>query len=152
MSEIRFYHLQRASLEDTLPVILERAYTRGDRTLVMAGSAERVEALAAHLWTYRPDSFLPHGTIKDGSAGEQPIYLTAEAENPNGAKLLILCDGAERADCGDFPLVCEMLDGNDEIAVAAGRERWKAYKAAGHKLVYYQQSPAGKWEEKARSD
>src|SRR5262245_26435376 len=152
MSEIRFYHLQRASLEDTLPVILERAYTRGDRTLVMAGSAERVEALAAHLWTYRPDSFLPHGTIKDGSTSEQPIYLTAEAENPNGAKLLILCDGAERADCSDSPLLCVMLDGNDEIAVAAGRERWKTYKAAGHKLVYYQQSPAGKWEEKARSD
>jgi len=152
MSEIRFYHLQRASLEDTLPVILERAYGRGDRTLVMASSPERVEALAAHLWTYRPDSFLPHGTIKDGTASEQPIYLTAAAENPNGARLLILCDGAERADCGDFPLVCEMFDGNDEAAVTAARERWKTYKAAGHKLVYFQQSPAGKWEEKARSD
>src|ERR1700752_2551248 len=150
MSEIRFYHLQRASLEDTLPVILERAYARGDRTLVMAGSTERVEALAANLWTYRPDSFLSHGAIKGGSAGEEPIYLTAEPENPNAAKLLILCDGAERADCGDFPLVCEMFDGNDETAGAAARERWKAYKDAGHKLIYFQQSPAGKWEEKAR--
>jgi DNA polymerase-3 subunit chi len=152
MSEIRFYHLQRASLEDTLPVILERAYGRGDRILVTTGSSERAEALAAHLWTYKPDSFLPHGTAKDGAAAEQPIYLTAEAENPNAAKLLILCDGATRADCGDFPLVCEMLDGNDDIAVAAARERWKSYKEAGHKLVYFQQSPAGKWEEKARSE
>jgi len=152
MSEIRFYHLQRASLEDTLPVILERAYGRGERTLVMAGSLERVEALSAHLWTYKPDSFLPHGTAKDGTAAEQPIYLTAEPENPNAAKLLILCDGAERADCGEFPLVCEMFDGNDDMAVAAARERWKAYKDAGHKLVYFQQSAAGKWEEKARSE
>ena len=69
MSEIRFYHLQRASLEDTLPVILERAYGRGDRILVMTGSNERAEALASHLWTYRPESFLPHGTAKDGDAG-----------------------------------------------------------------------------------
>ena len=152
MSEIRFYHLQRASLEDTLPVILERALGRGERTLVMAGSPERVEALAAHLWSYKPESFLPHGTAKDGFAGAQPIYLTAEAENPNAASLLILCDGATRIDCGDFPLVCEMFDGNDEIAVAAARERWKAYKEAGHKLIYFQQSPAGKWEEKARSE
>jgi DNA polymerase III subunit chi len=45
-----------------------------------------------------------------------------------------------------------MFDGNDEAAVTAARERWKAYKAAGHKLVYFQQSPAGKREEKARSD
>lgn len=152
MSEIRFYHLQRASLEETLPVILERAYGRGDRAVVMAGSAERVEALAAHLWTYRPDSFLPHGTAKDGAAAEQPIYLTAAAENPNAAKLLILCDGAERGGLGEFPLVCELFDGNDEAAVAAARERWKAYQEAGHKLVYFQQSPTGKWEEKARSE
>ena len=152
MSEIRFYHLQRASLEDTLPVILERAYTRGERTLVMTGSSERAEALAAFLWTYKPDSFLPHGTAKDGAAAQQPIYLTAELENPNAARLLILCDGATRADCGDFALVCEMFDGNDETAVAAARERWKAYKEAGHKLIYFQQSPAGKWEEKARSE
>jgi DNA polymerase-3 subunit chi len=152
MSEVRFYHLQRASLEDTLPVILERCYSRGDRTLVMTGSPERAEALAGHLWTYRPDSFLPHGTAKDGAAAEQPIFLTAEEENPNGAKVLILCDGATRAEVGAFALVCEMFDGNDETAVAAARERWKAYKDAGHKLVYFQQSPAGKWEEKARSE
>ena len=152
MSEVRFYHLQRASLEDTLPVILERCYGRGDRTLVMTGSPERAEALAGHLWTYRPDSFLPHGTAKDGAAAEQPIFLTAEEENPNGAKVLILCDGATRAEIGAFPLVCEMFDGNDETIVAAARERWKAYKDAGHKLVYFQQSPAGKWEEKARSE
>ena len=152
MSEIRFYHLQRTSLEDTLPVILERCYRRGDRTLVMAGSPERTEALAAHLWTYRPESFLPHGTAKDGAAAEQPIFLTAEDVNPNGATVLILCDGASRADCVSFPLVCEMFDGNDEAAVTAVRERWKAYKETGHKLVYFQQSPAGKWEEKARSE
>lgn len=152
MSEIRFYHLQRASLEDALPRMLEIAYGRGDRAVVMAGSSDRVEALAAHLWTYRPDSFLPHGTAKDGAAAEQPIYLTAEAERPNGAKLLFLCDGATRGDVGEFTTVCEMFDGNDESAVAAARERWKVYKEAGHKLVYFQQSPAGKWEEKARSE
>ena len=151
MSEIRFYHLQRASLEDTLPVMLERAYGRGDRALVVAGSPERVEALAAHLWTYRPDGFLPHGTAKDGDAAEQPIYLTAGEESPNAAKILFLCDGAARSDVGGYPLVCELFDGNDDAAVAAARDRWKTYLQAGHQLVYYQQSPAGKWEEKARS-
>jgi DNA polymerase-3 subunit chi len=151
MSEIRFYHLQRASLEDTLPVILERAYSRGERTLVVAGSPERVEALTSHLWTYKPDNFVPHGSAKDGEAAEQPIYLTAGEDNPNAARLLILCDGAARTDVAAFPLVCEMFDGNDDLAVGAARERWKTYLQAGHQLVYYQQSSAGKWEEKARS-
>ena len=151
MSEIRFYHLQRKSLEETLPVMLERAYGRGDRTLVVAGSPERVEALTAHLWTYRPDGFLPHGSAKDGEAAAQPIYLTAGEDNPNESKLLILCDGAARADVAQFPLVCELFDGNDDAAVAAARDRWKDYLQGGHQLIYFQQSAAGKWEEKARS-
>lgn len=152
MSEIRFYHLQRAALEETLPKMLETAYGRGWRVLVTAGSPERVEALTSHLWTYKPDGFLPHGSVKDGDAAEQPIYLTAGDDNPNGADTLFLCDGAVRADVGSFRLVCEMFDGNDEVAVGAARERWKGYKEAGHKLVYFQQSAGGKWEEKARSD
>ncbi len=152
MSEIRFYHLQRAALEDALPKMLEMAHGRGWRVLVTAGSQERVEALTSHLWTYRPDSFLPHGSAKDGEAPEQPIYLTAGDDNPNGADTLFLCDGATRADVGSFRLVCEMFDGNDEFAVGAARERWKSYKEAGHKLIYLQQSAGGKWEEKARSE
>ena len=151
MTEIRFYHLQRARLEETLPVILERCYARGERVLVMAGSLERVEALAAHLWTYRPDSFLPHGTAKDGEAAVQPIFLTAGTENPNMAEILILSDGARHPEIGDFRLACEMFDGQDEEAVAAARQRWQAYKEAGHGLVYFQQDQAGKWEEKSRT-
>lgn len=154
MTEIRFYHLQRTRLEETLPVILERCHARGERALVMAGSPERVEALAAHLWTYRPDSFLPHGTAKDGEAGAQPIYLTASTENPAGnpnrAEVLILSDGASHPGIGDFRLACELFDGQDEEAVAAARQRWQGYKEAGHALVYFQQNQAGKWEEKAR--
>jgi DNA polymerase-3 subunit chi len=151
MTEIRFYHLQRARLEDVLPTMLERAHGRGQRALVALGSAERVEALAAHLWTYRTDSFLPHGTSKDGDATRQPIFLTDQPGNPNEAQLLLLCDGASRSDLAAFDLVCELFDGNDESIVAEARDRWRDYKAAGHTLVYFQQNDAGRWEEKARA-
>lgn len=151
MTEIRFYHLQRAKLEDVLPTMLERAYGRRQRALVALGSGERVEALAAHLWTYRPDSFLPHGSAKDGDAAAQPIFLTEGDDNPNQAPLLFLCDGATRTDLASFELVCELFDGNDETAVTAARQRWRDYKAAGHTLIYFQQTEAGRWEEKARA-
>jgi DNA polymerase III subunit chi len=151
LSEIRFYHLQRARLEDVLPVMLERAWGRGDRVLVRAGSRERVEALNAHLWTYRADGFLPHGGPGDGEGERQPIYLTDEAENPNRAKILMLCDGAEAPPLVDFTLVCELFDGSDETAIDASRRRWRAYKAQGHALVYYQQNERGGWEEKQRA-
>jgi DNA polymerase-3 subunit chi len=158
LTEVRFYHLQRARLEEVLPVILERCHQRGERVLVLAGSTERVEALAALLWTYRPDSFLPHGTLRDGEAARQPIYLsTPEAdtpngtENPNGAAVLILSDGARHPRVGDFKLVCELFDGHDEAAVAAARTQWKACKEAGHAVVYFQQADSGKWQETARA-
>jgi DNA polymerase-3 subunit chi len=160
VTEVRFYHLQRARLEEVLPVILERCHQRGERVLVLAGSTERVEALAALLWTYRPDSFLPHGTARDGEAARQPIYLGTpdaealdkpEAGNPNGAPVLILSDGARHPRVGDFKLVCELFDGHDEAAVAAARSQWKACKEAGHAVVYYQQADSGKWQETARA-
>jgi DNA polymerase-3 subunit chi len=115
----------------------------------MAGSEERVEALNGLLWTHGDRSFLPHGSARDGYAQEQPIWLTIEDENPNGARVLVLTDGASAASVADYALCCELFDGRDEAAVAAARERWKAYKAAGHELTYWQQTEAGGWEKKA---
>jgi len=149
VSEVRFYHLQRMSLEAALPKMLERSLERGDRAVVMLGSQERVEALAAQLWTYSERSFLPHGTALDGFAGRQPIWLTSQDENPNGAQLLILADGAESAQIASYKVCAELFDGTDEQAVAMARRRWADYKAAGHTLIYFQQNDSGAWEKKA---
>ncbi len=149
MSEIRFYHLQRTRLEAALPKMLERCLERGDRAVVMLGSPERVEALAAQLWTYNDRGFLPHGTAEDGFAARQPIWLTDRDENPNGAQVLFLADGAESAEMGGYKLCVELFDGGDEQAVAAARRRWAAYKDAGHALSYFQQNDSGGWDKKA---
>lgn len=149
MAEVRFYHLLRQRLEDALPALLEKARERGFRILVQAGSPERVKALDSLLWTYRPESFLPHGagSASLSTAPDQPIWLTAAEENPNAADMLMLVDGAT-ADVAPFKLACEMFDGNDEDAVAAARLRWTEYKAAGHAMTYWQQGERG-WEKKA---
>ena len=149
MSEIRFYHLQRTRLEAALPKMLERVLERGDRAVVMLGSEERVEALAAHLWTYNDRGFLPHGTAQDGFAAEQPIWLTAKDENPNGAAGAVPRRRRRERRIADFRLCVELFDGGDEQAVAAARRRWAAYKSAGHALSYFQQTDAGGWEQKA---
>jgi len=151
VSEIRFYHLQRTRLEAALPKMLERSLERGERAVVMLGSPERVEALAAHLWTYNDRGFLPHGTAEDGFAARQLIWLTAKDENPNGAQLLFLADGAESAEIAAYKLCVELFDGADEQAVASARRRWAAYKAAGHTLSYFQQNDRGAWEQKANA-
>src|SRR5215470_777200 len=65
MTEIVFYQLQRQPLERVLPTLIEKSLERGWRVVVQAASEERVEALDAHLWTFRDDSFLPHGTWRE---------------------------------------------------------------------------------------
>jgi DNA polymerase-3 subunit chi len=149
LAEVRFYHLQRQRLEEALPALLEKARERGFRIVVQAGSPERVKALDSLLWTYRPESFLPHGSgmASFSTAPDQPIWLTAAEENPNTADMLVLVDGAT-ADVAPYTLACEMFDGLDEDAVAAARQRWTEYKAAGHAMTYWQQGERG-WEKRA---
>jgi DNA polymerase-3 subunit chi len=144
---VDFYHLQSWPLEKALPPLLERAMAAGMRAVVMAASDDRVEALASLLWTFRPDSWLPHGTLKDGQAADQPIWLTTHDENPNGAGLLVLTDGMASAQAG-FERCLDVFDGADPEALAAARTRWKDAKAAGHEMHYWQQTDTG-WQERA---
>ena len=149
MTEILFYHLHGQKLEGVLPTLLEKSLERGWKVIVQGASEERIEALDAHLWTYRDDGFLPHGTVKDGHAAAQPVWLTTDGDNPNQAHVRFLADGAEVADYGAYQRVVRLFDGNDPDAVDRAREAWKAAKAAGHDATYWQQSENGRWEKKA---
>lgn len=149
MTDIGFYHLTQTPLERALPQILEKAVASGKRTVVRAGSDERVAFLNALLWTYDPASFLPHGTEREGDPEEQPIWLTAAGDNANGAQILVLTDGVEAADIDGFERCLEMFDGRDPDAVAVARDHWRDYREKGFGLTYWQQSESGGWEKKA---
>ena len=148
MTDIGFYHLTRSTLGQALPKLLEKVHSSGARAVVMTGSEERTGALDTILWTYDQNAFLPHGTGRDGNPEEQPIWITHEDDNPNGASILVLTDGAVSGRIGDYTRCLEMFDGNDDDAVEKARARWKAYGAEGHNLTYWQQTLAGRWEEK----
>jgi DNA polymerase III subunit chi len=132
-----------------LPRLLERTLQAGKRAVVLLGSAERVEALNAHLWTYDPDSFLAHGAARDGNAERQPVWLTHVEENPNGAQFLFVADGARAERADEWERISEIFDGRDDAVVADARDRWRDYKSAGHVLEYWQQGERGGWEKKA---
>ncbi|MGC6471321.1 MAG: DNA polymerase III subunit chi [Parvibaculales bacterium] len=146
--EVLFYHLERQTLEQALPQLLELSLERDWRVVVQAGSDERVAALNSHLWTFRENSFLPHGSKDDGLAKDQPVWLTSEPENPNGANVLFLVDGAQRPDVSEFERCVYMFDGADDDAVSQARLDWTAVREKGLQATYYQQSADGKWEKK----
>lgn len=149
MAEVRFYQLGRRPLEQALAQMLEKSLERNQRALVLAGSEERVEALAAQLWIYNDRSFLPHGTVKDGHAERQPVWLSTEPVNRNGAQVLFLLDGVTTADLADFALVAVLFDGGDQERLTAARQQWQVLKAAGHALTYWEEEASGRWIKRA---
>ena len=154
MAEALFYHLEHRTMEDVLPGLLERTRERGLRALLRVGSAERMEALDAHLWTYSEQTFLAHGTAAEGHPSRQPIYLTTEQENPNKAEVLFLVGQAMPADWGapslaEFTRIVVLFEGRDPEALGGARAAWQNAKEAGHDVTYWKESPSGKWEKQA---
>lgn len=148
-TEVLFYHLERTPLERVLPELLEKTLARGWRAVVQSGSQERLDALDTSLWTYREDSFLPHGMAGDNVPEQQPVYLTTGSDTPNEATVRFLVDGAEADDLAPYERVVHLFDGRDDEAVARARTQWTSARDAGHEVTYWQQSEQGKWERKA---
>jgi DNA polymerase-3 subunit chi len=150
VTEILFYHLQRQPVDKVLPSLLEKSLERGWRVIVQASSEERLEAIDAYLWSFRDDAFLPHGTWRDGDAAEQPILLTLDDANPNGAAVRFLIDGAPvPADAAAYERIVLLFDGEDADAVEAARMRWAEAKAQGIEATYWQPDEKGRWQRKA---
>jgi DNA polymerase-3 subunit chi len=148
MTELLFYHLQRAPLDKVLPGLLVKSLERGWRCAVQ-GSPERLRALDDTLWTYSDEAFLPHGLESDDGT-VQPIVLVAHDGNPNAAAIRFLIDGAALPpDAGSYERIVLLFDGNDADAVQSAREHWKQAKTQGFAATYWQQSDEGRWEKKA---
>ena len=147
--EIWFYHLERSTLDQVLPELLERTLKRGWRALVRISDARQMDQIDDQLWTWRDDSFLAHGRADEAEAARQPILLTSAMENPNGAQALFIVDGSELGVTEGYARCFIIFDGRDETALNGARERWKTLKAAGADLAYWKQSPEGRWEKAA---
>ena len=147
MTEVLFYHLQNMSLESVLPPLLEKSLERGWRVVVQSTSQERTDALDAHLWTYRDDSFLPHATWRAGDAQDQPIVLAVEEGNPNRANVRFLIDNAALpADSDAYERMVLVFNGDDGDALAAARGAWTDCKARGFEVTYWQADERGRWQ------
>lgn len=149
MTDVLFYHLTETRLEDALPALLEKCLERGWKVGVEMRDADRREKLDQHLWTYREDSFLPHGTDDAEMADSQPVLLSLSSSNGNQATVRFYIDGA----VPELPLLYErvvfVFDGHDQRELEIARGEWKRLKGEGHALTYWQQNNQGRWEKKA---
>ncbi len=151
MTDIRFYHLTKTALENALPQMLEKVIERGQEAVILSSDERALGDLDQNLWGYRPDSFLPHGTKRDGSIEEHPVWLTTEQDDIAKRDVAFIVHGAHPGALeSDKTSLCAVLfDGNNPTVVQDSRALWKELKAANHELTYWQQTDRGSWEKKA---
>lgn len=154
MTETLFYHLERRTLDDVLPGLIEKTLERGWRAVIRTESSERADAIDTLLWTYNEQTFLPHAQSGEGNPKRQPVLITVEEDNPNDANVLFLVGGASSprwdvAATQELTRVVVMFDGRDADSLARARAAWTDAKAAGHDVTYWKESPSGKFEKQA---
>lgn len=145
--QVDFYHLTTTPLDRALPQIAEKVLTSGARLLIVADSEVQRVALDKLLWSYAPESFLPHGLAGGGNAAEQPVLLSESMEPVNGAKHVALVDGVWRDAALGFERAFHFFD-VDRIVEA--RAAWKALGERDDVTRnYWKQSDSGRWEKAA---
>ena len=152
MGAAYFYHMTRAPLEVTLPVLLTKSLAASWRVVVRGCDAQRVEWLDQRLWLGPDEDFLPHGVAGGPHDALQPILLTTQSDSPNGAACLMSVDGASISpeEVSDFQRVCLLFDGTDPSAVETARGQWRALTGAGVAAKYWSEE-SGRWQMKAQS-
>ena len=137
VTEVYFYHLERRTLEDVLPTLLERSLERGWRAAVQAASEERVEALDTLLWTYREESFLAarHGARR--SRGGSSNLPHRPATTIPTARRSASWSTARRSTMPRLtPASSICSTGATTSAVARARAEWQKAKTQGFSVSY----------------
>lgn len=134
--------------------MLEKCLQKDWRVLIV-GNEERLPRLDLGLWSWKPDSFLPHARLggKDESDPvRQPILLSTKPEPINEADIIVLLDGNrlpdEPSDAKSYVRCMVVFDGDDLDARDTARTQFKAAKDAGQSVSYFQQNDRGGWDKK----
>lgn len=152
MTSIQFYHLLSTSRERAVPKLMEKVLKSGSRAVMLLESGPALKTMSDALWTNDPAGFLPHGSARDGHTEQQPVYLALTEENPNGADILCVLNGALPASVATYNRLLDVFDGSREEEVVAARARWTHYKTAGFALQYIKQQPGGGWKVEMTSE
>ncbi|MDP2739757.1 MAG: DNA polymerase III subunit chi [Pseudorhodobacter sp.] len=146
-----FYHLTRSTVQATARQLLAKALAAGWRVMLRGANPARLADLDAQLWLGPQDSFLPHGLAGGPQDGDQPILLGTGAI-ANAAQCLMLVDAAavDPVEIAGLERVWVLFDGQDEAALAAARDQWRALTGAGLAAQYWSEE-SGHWEKNAES-
>ncbi|MBK8969947.1 MAG: DNA polymerase III subunit chi [Hahellaceae bacterium] len=132
-TQVDFYLLEAASDDEAerfLCRLCEKAFRLAQRVLVVAEEPQ-LSRLDELLWSFRPESFIPHEKASD--ARDQaiiPVLLSASSEQASGRDVLVNLANSVPASAAQESRIVELVWG-DPQARAHRRARYREYRALG---------------------
>lgn len=149
MTQIDFYLLDANSKNDRLEFacrLAETIFRRGFPLFINCASQQQAQELSDKLWSFKPESFLPHQLItQTEDANAQPLtedklaaitlgWPDAEKQNQPAAQEVLVNLSLDVPDYfSAYSRVTEIMD-SDEQVLEAKREAWQFYKDRGYRL------------------
>ena len=135
MTQVDFYILpENGSLTAYAAVgrIAEKAITRGHQIFVQVKDEAAATALNESLWSFRPESFLPHAIV--GRDDSEPLIIGWDDPPLEHDDVLINTTGAVPGHFARFGRLAEIV-APDAATLEASREAWRFYRDRGYPLA-----------------
>ena len=134
MTEVIFVETSASRMEIRACEIAEENHARGSRLQIIALDQEQAERLDDLLWTFKPDSFVPHG-LWVGSLDEpdQPVVITIRKEQLQGMDSLLMMGYSEVDLVSRFSHAVHLVVDTEE-RLDSSRRYWTLLKDAGFSL------------------
>lgn len=146
VTRVGFYLHGEQPVERVLPLIARAAKKAGQRMLVVAEDAERLDRLDKALWEQFPEDFLAHGRADAPHAERQPVLLSQACTPANGATLVALADGQWRDEAESFDRALLFFD---EGGRTSARQTWRLFDQREGVEREFHELEDGKWVRKA---
>jgi len=141
MTQIDFYVLKDGSRGDRFDFtcrLVERIRKAGLRVLIHCPDPGQARHLDRLLWTYRDESFLPHGLVGETDPALTPVLISRDGQPDSEDQVLINLDARPEAPpfFSRFQRLCEPLD-QESAVLTSGRQRFTYYRDCGYPLKYH---------------
>ena len=130
---VEFVNLAKLGLglERAVALVTARHYAQGQRVVVLAADSRQAEALDNELWSFRPDSFLPHALAGAADQAQEPVLIATEPANPNRAEVLVMAQALEEPPLEEFGHLVEFVPPAAGPELEASRRRYRRLKERG---------------------
>ncbi|SDL25222.1 DNA polymerase III, chi subunit [Modicisalibacter muralis] len=136
MTQIDFYILPDTTIEARLDFacrLVETIYRKGHGLHVHAENEQQAREFDERLWTFRPDSYVPHALI---DASETPTPVTIGWDEPPtpqapGSQAMLNLHPEIPEWFSRFERVAEIINQHQDV-LASKRDCWQTYKRRGY--------------------